>query len=171
MALKNVEIKARCTSPDKIRAILNAHDAVFKGTDHQTDTYFATDAGRLKLREGTIENNLIFYQRPDTPAPRQSDIHLVPVKETDAMKALLKAALEVKITVEKKREIYFIDNVKFHIDRVDELGSFVEIEAIDEDGSIGEDKLREQCQHYLDLFGIEEDELIAESYSDLLLDL
>lgn len=168
MALKNVEIKARCTSPDKIRAILNAHDAVFKGTDHQTDTYFATDAGRLKLREGTIENNLIFYQRPDTPAPRQSDIHLVPVKETDAMKALLKAALEVKITVEKKREIYFIKNVKFHIDEVGNLGSFVEIEAIDEDGTMKTVALHKQCRHYMDLFDINEKDLVAQSYSDLL---
>lgn len=168
MAIKNVEIKARCKSPDNIRAILNAHEADFKGTDHQTDTYFETGAGRLKLREGTIENNLIFYRRPDTSAPRQSDIHLVPVEETDAMKALLKAALEVKVTVEKKREIYFIDNVKFHIDEVENLGSFVEIEAIDEGGAMESAALHKQYRHYMDLFDISEKDLVAQSYSDLL---
>lgn len=168
MAVKNVEIKARYTTPDTIRSILNTHGADFKGTDHQTDTYFETAAGRLKLREGTIENNLIFYHRPDTTAPKRSDIHLVPIQETEAMKALLKAALEVRITVKKKREIYFIDNVKFHIDEVENLGSYVEIEAIDENGTMDAAALHEQCRHYMDLFEIDEEDLVAPSYSDLL---
>ena len=71
--------------------------------------------------------------------------------------------------MDKKREIYFIDNVKFHIDGVEDLGTFIEIEAIDKDGSIGKEKLLEQCQSFLDLFKIPQEDLISVSYSDLLL--
>jgi adenylate cyclase, class 2 len=58
-----VEIKARCSDPEKIRTILRARGARFAGLDHQVDTYFRVSAGRLKLREGKIENALIFYCR------------------------------------------------------------------------------------------------------------
>jgi predicted adenylyl cyclase CyaB len=86
------------------------------------------------------------------------------------MKALLTAALDVKVVVDKKREIYYINNVKFHIDEVKEIGNFVEIEAIDEDGSINEAKLHEQCEYYMQLFKIKEENLVAESYSDLVIE-
>lgn len=168
MPLKNVEIKAHCSNPKKIRAVLKEQQADFKGTDYQIDTYFRVDEGRLKLREGTIENNLIYYRRPDTASPRLSDIHLVPMEHPQKMKGLLTASFGVQIVVDKEREIYFINNVKFHIDEVKQLGSFVEIEAIDEDGSIGEATLREQCAYYINLFDISDEDLVAESYADLI---
>jgi hypothetical protein len=59
----NIEIKARCNNPDKIRTILKSKAAKFKGIDHQIDTYFKVNSGRLKLREGNIENFLIFFQK------------------------------------------------------------------------------------------------------------
>jgi len=71
--------------------------------------------------------------------------------------------------VDKQREIYFIDNVKFHIDNVRNLGSFVEIEAIDRNGTIGIEKLTEQCNYYMNLFKIEKNDLIDISYSDMML--
>ncbi len=80
-------------------------------------------------------------------------------------------SLGVLVVVDKQREIYFIDNVKFHIDNVKGLGLFVEIEAIDKDGSIGKSKLLQQCEHYMNLFNIERKDLISISYSDLLLNL
>ncbi len=168
MSILNIEIKARCDNPDRIRSILNNHDADFKGTDHQVDTYFEVPSGRLKLRQGTIENNLIFYQRDNQSGPKTSSINLVPAEHPDQLHALLTNALKVKIVVDKVREIYFIDNVKFHIDEVEELGNFVEIEAIDEDGSIGEKTLQKQCQYYIDLFDITDDDLVPKSYSDMI---
>ena len=147
-----------------------ARSASFKGTDHQTDTYFATAAGRLKLREGEIENALIFYHRPNEPGPKQSDVTLYHPEPQSPLKAMLSEAMGVDVVVEKRREIYFIDNVKFHIDVVDGLGTFVEIEAIDEDGSIGVDTLRRQCAEYLKLFAIAEEDLLSTSYSDMLRD-
>ena len=65
----NVEIKARCDELDRIRNILKELRADFKGTDHQIDTYFRVPSGRLKLREGNIENYLIFYEREDQEGP------------------------------------------------------------------------------------------------------
>lgn len=170
MSILNIEIKARCDNPDQIRSVLEKHNADYKGTDHQVDTYFHVPDGRLKLRRGTIENNLIFYKRTNQKGPKSSTINLVPAEHPEKLHTLLDTALGTKVVVDKEREIYFIKNVKFHIDRVQDLGSFVEIEAIDEDGSIGEDKLHEQCQKYLQLFNISEEQLIAKSYSDLLID-
>jgi adenylate cyclase class IV len=57
----NIEIKARCNDLDKIRSILKTKNALFKGVDNQVDTYFNSKIGRLKLREGNIESNLIYY--------------------------------------------------------------------------------------------------------------
>lgn len=168
MDILNVEIKARCSDPGRIRSILKDREADFRGTDHQVDTYFNVRKGRLKLREGTIENNLIFYHRTNINGPKPSNINLIPVDRSSELKSLLTNALGVKAVVDKQREIYFIDNVKFHIDRIAGLGSFVEIEAIDRDGTTGEEKLYRQCRHYLSVLEIEENDLIAASYSDLL---
>ena len=169
MDILNIEIKARCRAPDQIRTILNDEGADFKGTDHQVDTYFEVPEGRLKLRQGTIERKLIFYRRPDGKSPKASDINLVPAEHPESLLHLLTNALGQKVVVDKQREIYFIDNVKFHIDKVQGLGNFVEIEAIDNDGSIGKEKLQEQCRYFMGLLEISEEDLMAESYSDMLL--
>lgn len=167
----NIEIKARCADHGPIRRILQRERAEFCGTDHQIDTYFVVPNGRLKLRRGTIENTLIQYQRDNQAGPKASQVRLFAVdKDRDALRATLAAALGVLVEVDKKREIYFLENVKFHLDRVEGLGSFVEIEAIDEKGAIGEERLREQCEHYLALFQVKETELLTHSYSDMLLD-
>lgn len=168
MKRTNVEIKARCGDPDRIRGILRDHGADFRGTDRQTDTYFRVPSGRLKLRSGDIENNLIFYRRGDHNAPKQSDVDLAPVARPDDVADVLSEALGVLAVVSKNREIYFIDNVKFHIDRVENLGSFVEIEAIDADGERSAEELEAQCRSWMELLGIAEENLVSGSYSDLL---
>ena len=78
-------------------------------------------------------------------------------------------SLGVLVIVDKQREIYFIDNVKFHLDTVKSLGTFVEIEALDQEGTIGKEQLLAQCHYYINLFAILPDDLVAVSYSDLLL--
>jgi adenylate cyclase, class 2 len=165
----NIEIKARLADPERIRQVLLSENADFKGTDHQTDTYFMVTSGRLKLREGNIENNLIHYQRENREGPKRAEVTLFRTEAGSPLKDLLVKALGVLMVVDKTREIYFIGNVKFHIDKVRDLGSFVEIEAIDADGTIGKEKLYEQCNHYLQLFSIQPGDLVPVSYSDLLL--
>jgi len=165
----NIEIKARCRDTDRIRKILHSNKAKFIGLDHQIDTYFNVHDGRLKLREGNIENNLIFYKRTDQNGPKQSDVILYQSSDPVHLKQILSLSLGILTVVDKKREIWFIQNVKFHIDDVACLGSFVEIEAIDYDGTILAEKLKEQCGYYIMLFDIKHDDLISLSYSDLLI--
>ncbi len=164
----NIEIKAQCTDLTAIQTILQQHDADFVGEDHQVDTYFDVDGGRLKLREGTIEQSLIHYHRPDQAGPKPSTVTRYEPEAPAELKGVLEEALGVWAVVDKRREIYFIDNVKFHLDRVKDLGTFVEIEAIGHDGEANPDELHAQCQHYMALFGLSSDALIADSYSDLL---
>lgn len=170
MSHVNIEIKAKCNFPDKIRNILKSHKADYKGTDQQIDTYFKVNSGRLKLREGNIENYLIHYQRSNQQGPKQSDVTLYKTQKDSSLKDVLIKSLDILMIVDKQREIYFIDNVKFHIDEVKDLGNFVEIEAIDYEDTIGKEKLLKQCQDYMDILGIKEDDLISNSYSDLILE-
>jgi adenylate cyclase, class 2 len=165
----NIEIKARCANPQRVRELLLARHAEFRGVDQQIDTYFQVPRGRLKLREGQIENSLVYYEREDQAGPKQANVSLVSLSSHSGLKEVLTKVLGVLVVVEKQREIYFIENVKFHIDTVKGLGSFVEIEAIDLEGSQGKEKLLKQCLEFMDLFAIAERELVAVSYSDLLL--
>jgi adenylate cyclase, class 2 len=165
----NIEIKARCADQTRIKEILKSENADFRGVDHQIDTYFRVNSGRLKLREGKIENNLIHYVRENREGPKQADVTLYRADPGSSLKEVLVKALGILVVVDKIREIYFIGNVKFHIDSVKELGTFIEIEAIGDDVNTDRERLLQQCQHYLTLFGIFEEDLVAVSYSDLLM--
>lgn len=168
MSFINIEIKARCTNAAFIRNYLTSHQAEFKGTDHQTDTYFNVPKGRLKLRQGNIENSLIYYERENQAGPKQSNFNLVPVNDGNTMLQLLTNSLGIKVQVKKSREIYFINNVKFHIDEVVGLGNFVEIEASNKYAALSTEELTKQCNFYMIAFEIKEDDLINLSYSDML---
>jgi len=170
MSFVNIEIKARTGRPAEIRQYLLEHGADCKGTDYQTDTYFNTNKGRLKLRQGNIENNLIYYERSDQAGPKQSDFNLVKVDNAETLKAMLTSAIGIKITVKKTREIFFIENVKFHLDILDALGCFVEIEASNRYAPLSNKQLNEQCNFYMQEFGIKEEDLVNISYSDMLLE-
>ncbi len=169
MAVLNIEIKAKCKHPENIRNILKENNAFFKGTDNQKDTYFKVKNGRLKMREGNIEYSLVYYDREDISGPKRSDVLYYHPRKEDLVKQQLQKAIGTLIVVNKKREIYYVDNIKFHIDEVEELGNFVEIEAIDKTGNLGAEKLYEQCREYLSLFQIQDEDLITNSYSDMLM--
>jgi predicted adenylyl cyclase CyaB len=166
----NVEIKARCESVDRVRDVLKKRRADYRGEDRQIDTYFRTPTGRLKLREGSIENGLIHYERDNQSGPKVSRVTRY---ETDhsgqTLKEVLTRALGVITVVDKRREIYYIENVKIHIDTVRGLGSFVEIEAIGGDSVSDERELEMQCREYMRAFQIEDGDLIKVSYSDMKL--
>lgn len=171
MSWKNVEIKAKCTDIKVLEKILLEHQADYKGLDHQIDTYFNVAKGRLKLREGNIENALIHYDRGNQAQPKLSSVTYYQPNESADLKATLAAALGVKVVVDKKRQIFFIGHVKFHLDRVEGLGTFAEIEAIDTNGNLDQATLQKQCYDYMAILDIKEADLLAVSYSDLLLDL
>lgn len=165
----NVEIKAKCSNPEFVRNYLNSHNANYKGTDEQTDTYFNVPNGRLKLRQGNIENNLIYYERSNQAGPKQSHFQLVKVEDAEGLRKALTSANGIKVVVAKRREIYYIDNVKFHIDEVPGLGSFVEIEAGNILADISKEQLQQQCEMYMKEFSIKSEDLLENSYSDMLI--
>lgn len=182
MSYLNVEIKARLNNNPgdpgtetanlhaaKIRDYLHRQKAEFKGTDLQTDTYFNTVNGRLKLREGNIENNLIYYERSNQAGPKDSHFQLVKVPDPAGLKQALEKACGIKVVVQKKREIYYISNVKFHLDEVPGLGSFTEIEAGNIVADLSKEELTAQCEFYLKEFEILPENLVSVSYSDMLL--
>ena len=81
------------------------------------------------------------------------------------------SVLAFQIIVNKKRKIYFINNVKFHFDHVENLGTFIEVEAIDVNDEFTTDELKKQCDYYLAFFEIKDDQIIDKSYSDMMLAL
>lgn len=170
MKLRNYEFKARAEDIDKLEQKLLDLNPFFRGEDHQTDTYFNVPSGRLKLREGNIENALILYDRPDVADSKQADIVLYRHSPDKSLKEILTKAFGVKVVVDKTRKIYFIDNVKFHFDKVDKLGKFIEVEAIDEAGEISAGELKGQCDRYFSYFGLTIADYVSKSYSDLILE-
>lgn len=165
----NIEFKAKSKNNTELEQLLQEFNPRFVGEDVQTDTYYHTPNGRLKLREGNIENALIHYQRSNIAGAKQSDVLLYQHQPDPSLKEILENALGVKVVVVKRRRIWFVENVKFHFDHVEGLGSFTEVEAIDQDGSGDVTQLQKQCAFYARLFQIEPGSYIAESYSDLLL--
>lgn len=165
----NVELKVKCDNHERIRRLIEEKDGKHFGTDHQIDTYFRVPKGRLKMRQGNIENALIYYQRQNSKVPSTSEFMLYQGQDLAELKEMLAASLGVLVIVDKIREIYFIGNVKIHLDDVKGLGLFVEIEARDLRGSFTEEQLRKQCQEFMDFFGFSNDDIVGLSNSDMLL--
>jgi predicted adenylyl cyclase CyaB len=169
MKVNNYEFKVKVDDINKYESILKELKPEYNGVDNQTDTYFNLSKGRLKLREGNIENALIYYEREDEKGAKRSDVILYKCEKDSGLKEILTKVHGVKVVVKKKRRIYFIDNVKFHFDDVEGLGQFVEVEAIDKNEDIGIEKLKEQCDKYIEVLGIRKEDFVDCSYSDMLL--
>jgi predicted adenylyl cyclase CyaB len=162
----NFEFKARLNDETRVRAALKRLNARFIGTDHQIDTYFRVPCGRLKVREGRLENALIFYRRSNIRRARQAAVEMMLLPRRNPLRAILARVFGTLAVVDKRREIYFVKNVKIHLDRVRHLGKFLEVEAISRVGNVK--KIRSQARRFQQLFGITAKHLVAESYSDLI---
>jgi homotetrameric cytidine deaminase len=167
----NVEIKARDPDPAATTARCRALGASDEGVLEQRDTYFAGRRGRLKLREeaGTGAE-LIAYRRPDASEPAESAFIRAGVGDPRVLAEALDAALGTTVVVVKRRRLFVWENVRIHLDEVDGLGAFIELEALVGPGLNDRaeaarkvDRLRAELQ-------IAEDALVAVGYSDLLLD-
>jgi predicted adenylyl cyclase CyaB len=126
----NVEIKARVTDLSTIRLRTESVGATRLGELRQTDTFFNVPGGRLKLRDfedGTGE--LIYYERADVPDPKVSNYTRVPVSDPAALRDVLARALGVCTTVRKHRTAYMLGQTRIHLDEVEGLGWFVELEV------------------------------------------
>jgi homotetrameric cytidine deaminase len=164
---RNVELKAMDPDPARSLAVCRELGAEDKGILRQRDTYFRTRSGRLKLREQEPGGaTLIQYDRPDAAAARESRYRLTAVPEPDELRASLDAALGTLVVVDKQRHLLLWDGVRIHLDTVDGLGSFVELEGVappESDLSAEEEKVA----RLRDALGIEE--ILTDSYSDRLL--
>lgn len=164
----NVEIKARTEDPSGVAAragaIADRGPAVF----YQDDTYFDCPEGRLKVRllSGS-EGELIFYARADTKAAKESRYRIVPTSDPYGMINTMLERYGVLGQVRKKRTLFLVDNARIHLDDVEGLGYFVEIEVV-----LREDETVEQGTATVALLmehlGIRKKDLVGESYLDLL---
>jgi predicted adenylyl cyclase CyaB len=169
---KNIEIKAKSDNHELIQKILHDQKANFIGLDHQIDHYYNVPEGRLKLRLGNIEKSLIFYKRENSFNAKESTYQLFKTVNLEEIHPLLISALDLLVTVDKHREIYYIQNAKIHLDVVDRIGRFLEVEIVDDLPHDPRFKsLHEQCLYYQKLFMVEESDLIDNSYSDMILEL
>lgn len=165
---RNIELKAKCSDLAAARdAALNL-GAEAAGVLEQTDTYFRANDGRLKLRETTGKPaELIWYLRADHADARGSDYRLVPVPDPQNLKAALSAALGVRGIVKKRRELLMWHNVRIHLDNVENLGTFLELEAVLTDPS-DETTSRQRIETLTRALRIADGDRIATSYSDQL---
>ncbi|TPE46434.1 class IV adenylate cyclase [Pontibacter mangrovi] len=163
----DITIKAHCHDPAAVQTILLEQQAAYKGMDVQTDTFYQVADGMLKLREGNLEHVLIHYKREHMHEVKRTEVLLYLKNPSPETVQLLYGEVQVLGQVKKRRKIFFIDNVKFHLDQVDGLGTFVEIEAIDLNGSIGVERLLEQCSFYRELLQLEEEDLVDDSYFNM----
>jgi homotetrameric cytidine deaminase len=166
---RNVELKARDHDPEATLASALRHGARDQGVLTQKDTYFAAREGRLKLREEQDAATLIAYARADEAVARTSAYHLVGVPDPAALTAALDASLGTVVVVEKFRRLLLWEGVRIHLDAVEGLGTWVELEAVAPAGSDLADEHRKVAELRA-VLGIEDEDVVAEGYAALLLD-
>jgi predicted adenylyl cyclase CyaB len=165
----NLEIKARCADLDAARERARSVATRRLGVDRQTDTYFVTQRGRLKLRESSLSGGqLVPYLRPDQLGPKRAQFRVIPVEEPESVKALLTEILGVHRVVRKVREILLYENVRIHLDGVEGLGSFVELEAVYDGAPESLPVQEEKLRFLMSRLGIREEDLVDVSYEGLL---
>lgn len=132
---RNIEIKARIPS---VEALLAPARALADGPAEiilQDDTFFPCPNGRLKLRVlGDGKGQLIRYQRPDAPGPRQSLYDIFETADPEGLREVLVRSLGVLGRVVKRRLLFLCGQTRIHLDRVEGLGDFLELEVVLKDG-------------------------------------
>ena len=165
-ARRNVELKAIDPDPETTLARALAAGAADHGVLRQRDTYFAVLQGRLKLREEEPGGaTLIAYRRPDAADERVSDYRLVPLTDAAGLRVALAETCGVRVEVVKRRRLLLWETVRIHLDEVEGLGSFLELEAVAAPGS---DLARERAQvaHLRAALQIGDEALQTGSYAD-----
>jgi len=167
----NIEMKARVENLGHFRKIVEHITTEPVRTLYQEDVFFVTEKGRLKLRIlSDSEGELIYYERPDTDGPKQSYYQIYKTPKPEGLRQLLMAVFGELIVVKKKRDIYMVGQTRIHLDKVDALGTFMELEVVlkpdltpEEGYSIAAELMKE--------LNIKEADLIPCAYADLLLSM
>lgn len=167
---RNVEVKARIASVAALEPRVAALADQGPIAIAQDDAFFRCAAGRLKLRtfaDGTGE--LIFYERADAATPKPSHYVIAPTPAPEALREVLTRAYGEAGRVRKERMLYLAGRTRIHLDRVDGLGDFLELEVVLADGEVEGQGVAE-AQRLLRALGIAPDALIERAYVDLLAD-
>jgi len=167
---RNVEIKARLADPEKAKSLLDALGAKECGVLIQHDTFFHCKTGRLKLRvhaDGT--GQLLYYERPDVVEAKISRYVISDTDRPAELLAVLSAALGITGEVRKTRLLYTIGQTRVHLDRVEGLGDFVEIEVV-LNPSQKEEHGKEIAAGMMHSLGIIDKDLVSCAYVNILLD-
>jgi adenylate cyclase class IV len=165
---RNIEIKARVADLDALAARAAAIADGEPVEIRQDDTFFRCDNGRLKLRthaDGTGE--LIFYRRADRGGPKESFYVLAPTAAPDALREALTLANGQAGRVVKHRTLFMVGRTRVHLDRVEGLGDFMELEVVLADGEPSEAGVRE-AHELMARLRIPADCLVEGAYHDLL---
>lgn len=166
--IHNIELKARLGNHETAVKIIEGTGAVLTGELIQNDYYFNCNNGRLKLRiPDSPPDELIFYNRENKKGSRASKGLRIDVDGASLL-PILDQALGISVVVRKKRILFLYRNLRIHIDEVADLGCFVEMEAVISPGDDERESLL-LVEKFSKILGIEDDDLIEYSYSDLLL--
>lgn len=173
MARVNVELKARAADLGAAETRCFELGAEDFGVLEQRDTYFAARSARLKLREERDRGcELIVWGRPDVEDPTESTYVLAPVSAPGSMLEALEYALGPPlVVVSKRRRVFMWEGVRIHLDEVDQLGAFIEFEAV-LDAPAGPEAIadgHEKLARLRDALGVLEGDLVAVGYADLLM--
>ena len=165
---RNIEIKARIESVEAMRikvAALADHDPIELLQD---DTFFTCARGRLKLRAWSAhDGQLIFYQRPNHTGPKESFFLTAPTSSPDTLREVLAHAYGQAGRVRKHRTFYHLGRTRVHLDRVEGLGHFLELEVVLSEGEPATQGVEEAYQ-LMAVLGIAPTQLIEGAYVDLL---
>jgi len=164
--MRNLEFKARLADPGAMLAQARRLGADLWGDLRQTDTYFAVARGRLKLRETVgFQAELIFYERDEVSEARPSDYSVVAFKDAGDLREALSRALGVVAVVRKRRTLLLLDTTRIHLDNVEGLGSFIEIEVpVSGEGQSAAERLTALIAS----LGLTWDDCIRQSYADMV---
>jgi predicted adenylyl cyclase CyaB len=166
--MKNLEVKATAHDLAAFRRRLREMGAVRqRRLLEQADWYFAVPAGRLKLRQqkGETAAELILYLRPDARKTRTSEYQKLPAADAAGLLRLLKRMFALDVCIRKRRELWLHGRTRVHLDEVEGLGAFVEIEVPFVRNVQG---ARRAARALIDGLGIAPADLLASSYADLL---
>jgi predicted adenylyl cyclase CyaB len=165
---RNIEIKARIENIEEIA--VKVAEIADKGPIEifQDDTFFTCPNGRMKLRTfSDNEGQLIFYRRPNQAGPKESVYSISPVREPDKIREVLSQGYGQTGRVRKHRTLYLIGRTRVHLDRVEGLGDFIELEVVLEEKEPKESGVL-VANELLGKLGISPDHLIEGAYVDLL---
>ena len=165
---KNIEIKARIPRVEAL--IPRAASLADQGpTDiEQDDTFFRCESGRLKLRTFTHDSGeLIFYRRPDQAGPKESFYVRSPTASPDSLREALTLAYGTAGRVIKHRKLFLVGRTRVHLDRVEQLGDFLELEVVLDDHETSESGVLE-AQALMAKLGMGPEQLIDDAYVDML---